>query len=139
MDPDLLILPPHLSQLLLEQASVAWIYLTLVGCLSARIWLSLRLYVLPRCGRYGFLSRTATLAEAIANISLLLGVMGTLIGVAYAVAGQDGTISPEKFIETFSNAFAVAIGTTLAGGMTYIACLLLSSLDGLVVEGEGEQ
>lgn len=130
------LLVPNLGRLMVEQGPVAWIYVALLVCLTVRLWVSLRLLTLGPSGRARLLSRAGTMVEAVANIALLLGVMGTLIGVALAISGMDGSVSPEDFIETFSRAFGAAVGTTLAGGSTYIACLLLSSLESWLLPEE---
>lgn len=120
---------PHLSWILEHQTPVVWIYLTMILCLATRIGLSLHLMFVGRSARQTFLGRTFTLSEATGNIALLFGVLGTLIGVSIAVAGQSNTVDPAKLMATFSNAFGIAVATTIAGGLTYVLCYLLSSFD----------
>lgn len=122
-------LPPRLAWVLMHQEPVAWIYLALVFCLTVRVWLSVRLLTLSGDQRLPFLERTYTRSDATGNVAILLGVIGTLIGVTVAVSGQSGDLQPAEFMETFSNAFGIAVSTTIAGGLTYIACLALASLD----------
>lgn len=131
------LLLPNLSSVLTQQASVAWIYLSLVLCLVVRIWLSVRLLALPRGRRLGFFERTYALSDATSNISVLLGVIGTLVGVAIAVSSKTGNVQPADFMSNFTNAFGIAVSTTIAGGLTYITCLILSSVDGYVI-GDGQ-
>ena len=127
----------NLAWVLMDQGVVAWIYLTLIICLTTRVWISMKLLTLPVESRQPFLDRTYTLSESTGNASVLLGVMGTVIGVAVAVSGKIGS-GPLEFIETFSNAFGIAVSTTIAGGLNYIVCLVLSSLDEYkYIVGEG--
>ena len=79
---------PHLGSVLTTQATVAWIYLGLLGCLTLRVWLSGYLLMLGSDQRGAFLEKTITLSESVGDISILLGVLGTLIGVTMAVAGD---------------------------------------------------
>ena len=123
---------PHLASVLKTQATVAWIYLGLLGCLTLRVWLSGRLQTLGCDQRGVFLEKTIALSESVGDISILLGVLGTLIGVTIAVAGKAGAVDPTDFMATFSSAFGVAISTTIAGGLTYIACRMLNSVDGYI-------
>ena len=134
MNPEHFLLP-NLTWVLVEQESVAWIYLSLTLCLALRVWLSIRLFTIPCEKRTLFLARTFTLSDATGNASLLLGVIGTLIGVTVAVTGKTGNMQPTEFMETFSNTFGIAVSTTIAGGLTYITCLGLSSLDGAILGG----
>lgn len=124
------LLLPHLVSVLTQQAPVAWIYLALIVCLATRVWLSVRLLTLYGDQRSQFLERTFALSDATGNASILLGVIGTLIGVTVAVSGKTGNVQPAEFMETFSSAFNIAVSTTIAGGLTYITCLILSSVDG---------
>ncbi|HED12303.1 MAG TPA: hypothetical protein ENI62_01360 [Gammaproteobacteria bacterium] len=126
------LLLPHLVSVLTQQAPVAWIYLALIFCLATRVWLSVHLLILQGDQRSRFLERTYTLSDATGNVSILLGVIGTLIGVTMAVSGKTGNVQPAEFMETFSSAFGIAVSTTIAGGLTYITCLILSSLDGYI-------
>lgn len=120
---------PNITWIVEHQGPVVWLYVSMIVCLSTRIWLSLRLLLLDRPARQAFLERTFTLSEATGNIALLFGVLGTLIGVSIAVAGQSSTVDSAKLMETFTNAFGIAVATTIAGGLTYVLCYLLSSLD----------
>ncbi|MEW8054705.1 MAG: hypothetical protein AB2796_05270 [Candidatus Thiodiazotropha sp.] len=123
---------PHLVSVLTAQATVAWIYLGLLGCLTVRVWLSARLLTLNNDRRGVFLGKTIALSESVGDIAILLGVLGTLIGVTMAVAGNTGNVDPTDFMATFSSAFGVAISTTIAGGLTFIACRVLNSFDGYI-------
>lgn len=120
---------PSWSWVLENQRSVLWIYLGLLACLTVRIWLTLRMWTMPQARRSRFLDNTHVLSEVAINVPVLLGVLGTLIGVMLAISGKTGGVSPAKFLAVFSQAFNVAVCTTIAGGLTYIACFLLSSLD----------
>jgi len=124
---------PHLVLIFTQQATVAWIYVGLILCLAIRTWLSVRLLMLGAEQRPQFLEKTYALSDATGNISILLGVIGTLIGVTVAVSGKGGNVQAVEFMETFSNAFSIAVSTTIAGGLTYISCLILSSLDGYII------
>lgn len=128
MNPETVLLP-HLAWVLTTQGPVIWIYVAQMLCLATRFWVSLRLFGLPCSDRPAFMQRTATLADTTGNAALLLGVIGTLIGVAVAVMGRDGSVDPAALMATFSNAFSISVTTTVAGGLTYIACLLLGSLE----------
>lgn len=123
---------PHLVSVFTQQAPVAWIYLALILCLVTRVWLSVRLLTLHGDQQSQFLERTYALSDATGNVSILLGVIGTLIGVTIAVSGKTGNVQPVEFMETFSSAFGIAVSTTIAGGLTYITCLILSSVDGYI-------
>jgi hypothetical protein len=133
MDSDF-VLFANIQRLVQEQGDVWWIYLTMLCCLATRAWLSLRLLQLPRESRRGFLDRTFSLADATGNISLLFGVLGTLVGVTMAVTGKTGSVEAAELLKTFSAAYAVAVSTTIAGGLTYTLCYLLSSLDEYLAE-----
>ena len=127
-----IIFVPHLVSVLKTQTSVAWIYLALLACLTVRVWLSARMLTLSSAQRAHFLEKTVAMSDAIADISILLGVLGTLIGVTIAVAGKTGSVDPLEFMATFSNAFGIAVSTTIAGGLTYIASRVLNSFDGYI-------
>lgn len=126
---------PHLTLVLTQQAAVAWIYVALILSLITRVWLSVRLLTLRGDQRPRFLERTYALSDATGNVSILLGVIGTLVGVTVAVSGKTGNVQPAEFMETFSSAFSIAVSTTIAGGLTYVTCLILSSLDEYITGG----
>ena len=128
---------PHLVWAFAHQEEVGWIYLMLMAALVTRVWLTVRVLRLPRSARRAFIEKTFTLSEATANIALLFGVLGTLVGVTFAVTGRSGNVDPNELLAVFSSAFGIAISTTIAGGLTYTACSLLSALDGFLVEEEG--
>jgi hypothetical protein len=115
---------------------VAWIYVAQILCLASRVWLSVRLIALPVEQRVGFSGRTAALCDATGNVALLLGVIGTLIGITVAVSVKTGQLDPAEFLEVFSSAFRMAVVTTIAGGLTYISCLILNSIDEHVAGGD---
>ena len=127
---------PHLFWALSSQGPVLWIYLAMLAALTTRIWLTLRLWSMGADRRAAYFARTFTFSEALANVSLLLGVLGTLIGVALAADSKTGEVAATEFMSTFSTAFGVAISTTLTGGLIYIICNMLSSFDEYVTGGQ---
>nr|VFJ44691.1 MAG: hypothetical protein BECKDK2373C_GA0170839_100914 [Candidatus Kentron sp. DK]VFJ44839.1 MAG: hypothetical protein BECKDK2373B_GA0170837_100824 [Candidatus Kentron sp. DK] len=114
------------------QRTVLWIYLGLVGLMGLRFWLSLRLLALPRQKRTHFLVTSHVLSELTVNLPVVLGVVGTLIAIAYAVQDkfQGG---PSVFVETFSGSFHIAVVTTICGGLVHACCFLLSAIDHWIV------
>nr|VFK22046.1 MAG: hypothetical protein BECKMB1821G_GA0114241_100124 [Candidatus Kentron sp. MB]VFK27648.1 MAG: hypothetical protein BECKMB1821I_GA0114274_100424 [Candidatus Kentron sp. MB]VFK74376.1 MAG: hypothetical protein BECKMB1821H_GA0114242_100424 [Candidatus Kentron sp. MB] len=114
------------------QGTVLWIYLGLGVLMTVRSWLSLRLWTLPGCKRDRFLAASHMLSELTVNLPVVLGVVGTLIAIAYAVQDKfQGNAS--LFVETFSASFHVAVTTTICGGLSHAYCFLLSAIDHWIV------
>ena len=120
---------PHLAWILQRHGPVQWIYLAMLLGITVRVWISLRLFALDPGERPDFLARTAGMADAIGNIALLCGVMGTLVGVAMATMEGSGGGEGMRMLDQFGRAFGISITTTLAGGLAYIICQLLTSID----------
>lgn len=116
---------PNLHWLVTEQRQVLWIYAAMWLGFSVRIHLTLRLMLAVRPERPRLLAEGAQLAEMVGQASLLLGVMGTLVGVSMSAAtnGVAGALA------NFSQAFGIAVITTLVGGSLHLLCWLLSVLE----------
>jgi hypothetical protein len=97
------------------------------------VWLSLQLLALPKERQAAFLERMHTLSEVTINIPVLFGVLGTLIGITMAVTGRSGEVSPSEFMTLFSQAFGVAVYTTIAGGLTHTVYFIVSWFDDLFI------
>lgn len=110
------------------QQTVLWIYLGLAGLMGVRGWLSLRLWRLPGDERARFLASSHVLSEFTVNLPIVLGVVGTLIAIAYAVQDKFQA-GASVFVETFSGSFHIAVTTTICGGLVHACCFLLSAMD----------
>jgi len=120
---------PHLAWALERHGPVQWIYVAMLLAIIVRVWISIRLFALEPRERPDFQARTAGMADAIGNIALLCGVMGTLVGVAMATVEGGGDVAGTRMLDQFGQAFGISISTTLAGGLTYVICQLLTSVD----------
>lgn len=114
-----------------HEPRAAWVFIALVGCLALRAWLFVQCYRLPRELRGRAVAQGASLGDTLGNAALLLGVIGTLVGITLAVSGAESD-SPSAVLDAFSRAYATAVSTTIAGGLSYVLISLLGSLEQLL-------
>ncbi len=117
---------------------VAMIYISMAFFAAARTWITMRTVISQKDLRISYYERYHTFSELTVNLPVIFGVMGTLIGVTFAIADQmamaQGTMTGQDFGNALSGSFGTAITTTIAGGIVHAYCFLLSSLDHYMAE-----
>jgi biopolymer transport protein ExbB/TolQ len=70
------------------------------------------------------ITKRGTLLQNIANISTLLGLLGTILGLIEAFSALATVTDPEQQTKMLTNGISVAMNTTAFGLMVAIPCLL---------------
>lgn len=109
-----------------EQPEVIMIYLMMLFSLITRLYLTFNMkWVIPKTARMEYLRLHEVLIAYIENSPVMLGVLGTLIGINYALLSSTA----ENMHQQLLSAFSISLHTTLLGGWIHLLCFIIATFD----------